>query len=105
MNKNELVFEVAMRLGLSQRAAREAVDAVFETIKRSVVLGEKVAIPDFGTFERRLRAPRTARNPRTGERVKVPATRVAAFRPGTDFRSRVAGTRATTARPGATRTR
>ena len=74
MNKEHLVAEVGARLDVSRRAATEAVDAVVATIMRAVAAGETVTIPGFGTFEPRMRAPRIARNPATGERVAVPAS-------------------------------
>lgn len=91
MNKLDLVAQVAMRLGVSRRVATDAVDAVVESIIRAVANGEKVSIPGFGSFEKRLRSPRTARNPRTGAKVIVPATSLPAFRPGKEFRAQVAG--------------
>ena len=105
MNKLDLVAEVSVRLDVSRRVATEAVDAVFDAIVRAVRDGEKVTIPRFGTFDRRLRAPRSARNPRTGERVSVPATSVPVFRPGSDFRQSVAGAKRSKPRRRAIRTR
>jgi len=92
MNKEHLVAEVGARLDVGRRAATEAVDAVVATVMRAVAAGEAVAIPGFGTFEPRVRAPRIARNPATGARVSVPVVRVPVFRPGTAFRQAVAGT-------------
>jgi DNA-binding protein HU-beta len=91
VNKLRLVANVQARLGLSHNAAADAIDAVFATIARAVANGEKVVVPGFGTFEARVRAPRVARNPRTGGRVAVPATSVPAFRPSAAFRNAVAG--------------
>jgi DNA-binding protein HU-beta len=91
MNKQDLVAQVGVRLALSRRASTEVVDAVAASVMRAVAAGEKVTIPGFGTFEKRLRAPRSARNPRTGDRVAVPATSVVVFRPGAEFRQKVAG--------------
>ena len=93
MNKAQLVAQVSIRLDVSKRVATDAVDAVFAAVQRAVASGEKVTVPGFGTFEKRLRAPRTARNPQTGATVKVPATSVPAFRPGSDFKNAVAGPR------------
>ncbi len=91
MNKGDLVAEVSEVAGISRRAAADAVDATLEAIARAVARGDKVVLSGFGSFEKRLRAPRTARNPQTGEAVKVPATSVAVFRPGQDFKEAVAG--------------
>ena len=93
MNKSDLVATVSLETGLSKRVASEAIDAILEAVRRTVGRGEKVSLPGFGTFEKRLRAPRTARNPRTGERVRVPAMPVPVFRPGQDFKDACTGKR------------
>ena len=94
VNKSDLVATVSLETGFSKRISAEAIDAVLEAVRRTVARGERVSLPGFGTFEKRLRAPRTARNPRTGERVRVPATPVPVFRPGQDFKDACAGKRA-----------
>ena len=93
MNKSELIAQVSIRLDVSKRVATDAVETVFDVIQRALAEGDKVTIPGFGTFEKRLRAPRKARNPRTGATVKVPATSVPAFRAGNDLKNAVAGKR------------
>jgi DNA-binding protein HU-beta len=93
LNKSDLVATVALETGFSKRVASEAIDAVIEAVRRTVSRGERVSLPGFGTFERRLRAPRTARNPRTGATVKVPATPVPVFRAGRDFKDACVGKR------------
>lgn len=93
MNKADLVDALSERLEQSRKEANETVDAVIDEIKKAVARGERVAISGFGVFERSERAPRTARNPRTGETVKVASTRVPRFRPGNDFKALVAGAR------------
>ena len=92
MNKQDLVAEVSARLDISKRAATDAVDAVFGTIKRALAQGDKVSLPGFGSFGSALRAPRRARNPQTGAAVNVPATFVPTFRPGKDLRESVGRT-------------
>jgi len=94
MNKTQLVDALTERLG-DRRTAAAAVDGLLETIVDTVRSGEQVALTGFGVFERRARAARTARNPRTGVAVAVPATTVPAFRPGAGFRAAV-GTAAQT---------
>jgi DNA-binding protein HU-beta len=91
VNKSDLVATVSLETGFSKRVATEAIDAVLEAVRRTVARGERVSLPGFGTFEKRLRAPRTARNPRTGERVRVPAMPVPVFRPGQDFKDACTG--------------
>ena len=89
MNKAELIEALAGRLG-DKKAASAALDAVLQEIQSAVTKGDKVAITGFGVFEKRVRGARTARNPRTGEAVKVKKTSVPAFRAGASFREMVA---------------
>ncbi|QMU78952.1 HU family DNA-binding protein [Streptacidiphilus sp. PB12-B1b] len=92
MNKAQLVEAVAEQLG-GRRAAAEAVDAVLDTIVRAVTAGERVSVTGFGTFEKVDRSARFARNPQTGERVKVKKTAVPRFRPGQGFKDLVSGSK------------
>ncbi len=89
MNKAELIDALAGRLG-DKKSATAALDAVLAEIQAAVTKGDKVAITGFGVFEKRVRAARTARNPRTGEAVKVKKTSVPAFRAGASFKDMVA---------------
>lgn len=89
MNKAELIEAMSGRLG-DRKSAAAALDAVLSEIQNAVTKGEKVSIAGFGVFEKRDRAARTARNPRTGEAVKVKKTSVPAFRPGQTFKELVA---------------
>ncbi|GIG69123.1 HU family DNA-binding protein [Phytomonospora endophytica] len=90
MNKAELVEVLTARLG-DRKSAQAALDAVLEEIQRAVSKGDKVSVAGFGVFEKRARAARMARNPRTGEAVKVKKTSVPAFRPGQGFKDLVSG--------------
>ena len=89
MNKAELIEALSGRLG-DRKSATAALDAVLAEIQNAVTKGDKVSITGFGVFEKRVRAARTARNPRTGESVKVKKTSVPAFRPGASFKELVA---------------
>ncbi|MGW9566611.1 DNA-binding protein [Rhodococcus hoagii] len=91
MNKAELIDVLTEKLGTDRRTASEAVEHVVDTIVRAVHAGESVTITGFGVFEQRRRAARVARNPRTGETVKVKPTSVPAFRPGAQFKALIAG--------------
>lgn len=82
MNKGELVNAVAERTGMGRGQAGEALDATLRTITESLKKGEEVKIVGFGTFVVADRAAGEARNPRTGEKVKVPASKAPKFRPG-----------------------
>ena len=84
-NKAQLIEALSERLG-DKKVASEAVDGLVDIIIRTVNKGEKVNITGFGVFEKRARAARTARNPRTGETVRVKKTNVPAFRAGTTFK-------------------
>jgi DNA-binding protein HU-beta len=89
VNKAELIEALSGRLG-DRKSATAALDAVLTEIQNAVTKGDKVSITGFGVFEKRVRAARTARNPRTGESVKVKKTSVPAFRPGASFKELVA---------------
>ncbi|MGO4442990.1 HU family DNA-binding protein [Mycobacterium sp. 2YAF39] len=91
MNKAELIDVLTEKLGSDRRSATLAVENVVDTIVRAVHKGDSVTITGFGVFEQRRRAARVARNPRTGETVKVKPTSVPAFRPGAQFKAVVSG--------------
>ena len=92
MNKTDLINQLAERLDGDKKAAQVAVEGFIDLVQREVQKGRNVSISGFGVFEKRLRAARTARNPRTGEAVKVKKTTVPAFRPGKYFKDVIAGT-------------
>ena len=100
MNKAELIEALTGRLG-DRRSATAALDAVLAEIQNAVTKGDKVSITGFGVFEKRVRAARTARNPRTGESVKVKKTSVPAFQPGASFKELVAAGKLPKATPAA----
>ena len=91
MNKAELIHVLTQKLGTDRRQATAAVENVVDAIVRAVYKGDSVTITGFGVFEQRRRAGRVARNPRTGETVKVKPTSVPAFRPGAQFKALVSG--------------
>ncbi|MBB4685485.1 HU family DNA-binding protein [Amycolatopsis jiangsuensis] len=91
-NKAQLIEALSERLG-DKKVASQAVDGLVDIIIRTVNKGEKVNITGFGVFEKRARAARTARNPRTGESVRVKKTNVPAFRAGTTFKDVISGTK------------
>lgn len=80
MNKANIVEKVQEQIGDSKAAAERVVDGIFDAIVGSLKKGEEVSIAGFGIFNVKNRAARQARNPRTGEMVNVPATRVPKFR-------------------------
>jgi DNA-binding protein HU-beta len=91
LNKKELIDSVTASTGETRRSVAGVIDATIDQIQKSVKKGDKVTIPGFGTFSRRARSARTARNPRTGESIKVRASKVPAFKPGAGFKQFVSG--------------
>jgi DNA-binding protein HU-beta len=91
VNKAELVQELASKFEGNKRQAQDALEGVVDAITRAVAKGERVVITGFGAFEKVDRPARLARNPRTGEKVRVKKTAVPKFRPGADFKGYVSG--------------
>ena len=89
MNKKELVDVVSSKAEITKVEAQKAVNAVFEAINEGLVSDGKVVLPGFGSFEVRSRSARTGRNPRTGEKIKIAASRVPAFKPGKGMKESV----------------
>lgn len=82
MNKNDLVAEVSAAAGLSKTDAAKAVDSVFDSISGALGGGGEVRLVGFGTFSVSQRAATTGRNPRTGEAIKIPASKQPKFKAG-----------------------
>ena len=82
MNKNDLVALVADAAGLSKIDATKAADAVFDGIIQSLKKGEEVRLVGFGTFDVSERAASEGRNPRTGEKINIPASKQPKFKAG-----------------------
>ena len=80
MNKTELIAAVAEKTGLTKKEAERVVSATFETVTESLKKGEKVSVSGFGIFEVKTREARIGRNPRTKEEIKIPATKLPAFK-------------------------
>ena len=91
MNKSQLKDAVAEASGLSGADAERALDAVIDSITKTVAAGEKVTIPGFGTFEARERSARTGRNPQTGAEIQIAASTAPAFKAGAAFKAAVSG--------------
>jgi DNA-binding protein HU-beta len=86
VNKNDLVALVADAAGLSKIDATKAVDAVFDGIISSLKKGDEVRLVGFGTFAVSERAASEGRNPRTGEKIDIPASKQPKFKPGKTFK-------------------
>jgi DNA-binding protein HU-beta len=89
MNKAELIEEIATQVGLSKKAAKEAVDAMFATISKTMCDGEPVRITGFGTFTPKPRRSRPVFNPLTRQRIVVGSQVVPGFKPGSDLKDMV----------------
>lgn len=89
MNKSELVDLVAEKTGMSKKDSEKALKAVLEGITDGLVRGNKVQLVGFGTFEVRQRKAREGRNPATGEKIKIKALKVPAFKPGKALKDKV----------------
>ena len=86
MTKAELVEEVARTTQLTKKHAEIIVNTVFDSIVHSLKDGEKIELRGFGSFRIRQRDSRMGRNPKTGEKVDVPAKRIPYFKPGKELR-------------------
>jgi nucleoid DNA-binding protein len=89
VTKKEIVRSISEDLGLTQLKTKEIVQKVFEAILNTLAEEGRVELRNFGIFEVKRRAPRKARNPRTGEGVFVPEKSVVAFKPGQIMQQRV----------------
>lgn len=82
MTKMELISMVASKSELSKKDSEKAVNAFIESIVDTLVKGDKIQLIGFGTFEVRDRAAREGKNPLTGEKLSIPATKAPAFKAG-----------------------
>jgi len=95
MNKTELIEAVVKKTGMTKKDASTAVNAIFSTVPREGIIatevakGQRVQLTGFGTFERRNRKKRKARNPQTGAEIMIPATKYPAFSAGKSLKDRV----------------
>jgi nucleoid DNA-binding protein len=89
VTKKELAKAIADEMGLTHDQASEIVQRVFDRILETLVNEGRLELRNFGVFDVKERKPRTARNPRTGETVQVPAKRVVTFKPGQEMEARV----------------
>lgn len=89
MNKNDLVAAVASAAGLSKADSAKAVDAVFDSVAKALKGGDEVRLVGFGTFSVANRAASEGRNPRTGEKIKIPASKQPKFKAGKGLKDAV----------------
>jgi len=86
MTKAELIDKVLTAADLNKKEAEAAVEAFFDSIIKSLRDGEKIELRGFGSFRLRSRGARIGRNPKTGEKVNVPAKRIPYFKPGKELK-------------------
>ena len=89
MNKAELIAAVAEKQGIAKTQAGTAVEAVFETIAEALQSGDRVQLVGFGTFEVRDRPARKGQNPKTGEKIDIPASKAPVFKAGKSLKESV----------------
>ena len=89
MTKKEMARAIAEETGLTQLQAIEVVQRVFHGIIETLLAESRIELRNFGVFEVKKHKPRRARNPRTGEKVNVPAKLVVTFKPGKEMEQRV----------------
>ena len=82
MTKRELIEVVAKKANLTNKASRDAVQSIINSIRDALKRGEKVVITGFGTFSVRSRVERIGRNPKTGEKITIAARKAPGFTPG-----------------------
>ena len=81
MGQTELVNKMAVEMGTTKKAAKEALDAVLNAIESGLAETGEISLAKFGKFEVRDMAARKGRNPQTGEEIEIPAMKKAAFKP------------------------
>lgn len=89
MTKKEIVRTISEEIGLTQLKTKEIVQKTFDAIVEALVEERRIELRNFGVFEVKRRAPRKARNPRTGDKVSVPEKFVVTFKPGKEMEQRV----------------
>ena len=90
MKKTELVAAIAEKAALSKKDAEKALAAFVDTVSGELKAGGKIQLVGFGTFEVRARAARTGKNPRTGEQIKIAASKNPVFKAGKSLKEAVA---------------
>jgi len=86
MNKTELIAALAEKAEVSKKDAEKVLNAFVETVQDAVKADDKVQLVGFGTFESKARAAREGKNPQTGEKIKIAACKVPAFKAGKAFK-------------------
>jgi integration host factor subunit beta len=101
MTKAELIEEVSRVVEMTRKDSEVIVEAIFDSIVRSLRSGDKIEIRGFGSFRTRQRQPRVGRNPKTGTRVEVPSKRIPYFKPSKELKDLVNNSAGETGQPAA----
>src|SRR5271156_6121807 len=94
MTKADLIEEVSRLAELTRKDSEVIVDTIFDSVVRSLRVGDKIEIRGFGSFRTRQRQPRVVRNPKTGDRVEVPAKKIPFFKPSKELKDLVNSSKA-----------
>lgn len=89
MTKKEIVKAISDEIGMTQLKTKEIVQKTFDAIVKTLMAENRIELRNFGVFEVKRRAPRKARNPRTGDKVFVPEKYVVTFKPGKEMEEKV----------------
>lgn len=89
MNKQELITSMAEKTSLNKANSEKALNAFIESVQEALANGEKVQLIGFGTFETKERAARVGLNPKTKERIDIPAKKVPSFKAGKEFKEKI----------------
>jgi integration host factor subunit beta len=95
MTKADLIEEVSRLAELTRKDSEVIVETIFDSVVRSLRVGDKIEIRGFGSFRTRQRKPRVGRNPKTGDRVEVPAKKIPFFKPSKELKDLINSTAAT----------
>jgi len=95
MTKADLIEDVSRAIEMSRKDSEVVVETIFESIVKSLQGGDKIEIRGFGSFRTRQRQARSGRNPKTGEKVAVPAKKIPYFKPSKELKDLVNGTSTT----------
>jgi integration host factor subunit beta len=101
MTKADLIEEVSRLAELTRKDSEVIVDTIFDSVVRSLRVGDKIEIRGFGSFRTRQRNPRVGRNPKTGDRVEVPAKKIPFFKPSKELKDLVNNSAGASAAPAA----
>jgi len=99
MTKADLIEEVSRLAELTRKDSEVIVDTIFDSVVRSLRVGDKIEIRGFGSFRTRQRQPRVGRNPKTGDRVEVPAKKIPFFKPSKELKDLVNSSKGAEAAP------